>query len=254
MKTLKEYIGEGILSGRNNVKKSSNDLLIGREIQEKVSRLQDFTQEELDWMESNVSVYKMNNFQLWDFLDDLSRMKKYNNISLNWIDTSDITDMEGIFSTTGNPNFNGDISKWDVSNVKIMNEMFSYNRKFNGDISKWDVSSVVNMDNMFCNSVFNGDISNWDVSNVDNMVSMFSDSKNFNCDISKWDVSNVQDMRYMFDGAKKFNKDLSKWKINTSNNSFYTIKMFNNCPIKEQYKPKNIATDEDYENLKGTKI
>ena len=254
MKTLKEYIGEGILSGRNKVKKSSDDLLIGREIQEKVSRLQDFTQEELDWMESNVAVYKMNDYQLWDFLDDLHRMKKYNNISLNWIDTSDIINMSGLFSTEGNPNFNGDISKWDVSNVKIMNDMFSYNRKFNGDISKWNVSSVISMDNMFCDSAFNGNISDWDVSNVNNMTSMFCCAKKFNRDISKWDVSKVEDMRYMFDGAKKFNQDLSKWKINTSNNSFYTIQMFNNCPIKEQYKPKNIATEEDYEKLKGVKI
>ena len=37
--------------------------------------------------------------------------------------------------------FNGDISNWDVSNVKIMNCMF-YKSKFDGDISNWDVSNV----------------------------------------------------------------------------------------------------------------
>ena len=32
--------------------------------------------------------------------------------------------------------FNGDISKWDVSNVKYMDNMF-YNSSFTGDISLW---------------------------------------------------------------------------------------------------------------------
>ena len=61
--------------------------------------------------------------------------------------------------------FNGDISEWDVSNVKDMNHMF-YNSNFNGDISKWDVSNVRNMSEMFKYSPFNGDISEWDISKV----------------------------------------------------------------------------------------
>ena len=35
--------------------------------------------------------------------------------------------------------FNGDISNWNVSNVKDMSSMFETS-KFNGDISEWDVS------------------------------------------------------------------------------------------------------------------
>ena len=75
-----------------------------------------------------------------------------------------------------------------------------FNNQFNGDISKWNVSNVTTMDYMFSKSEFtgkNGDISNWDVSNVVNMSCMFRDSK-FNGDISKWDVSNVVNMSYMF--------------------------------------------------------
>ena len=44
--------------------------------------------------------------------------------------------------------FNGEISKWDVSNVTIMHMMFAWS-KFNGDISDWDVSNVTNMESMF---------------------------------------------------------------------------------------------------------
>ena len=42
---------------------------------------------------------------------------------------------------------NGDISNWDVSNVKIMYCMF-YRSPFNGDIFNWDVNNVENMDGM----------------------------------------------------------------------------------------------------------
>lgn len=37
--------------------------------------------------------------------------------------------------------FNGDISKWDVSNVEDIRQMFAYS-KFDRDISMWKLSSV----------------------------------------------------------------------------------------------------------------
>ena len=72
--------------------------------------------------------------------------------------------------------FKGDISKWDVSNVKDMRYMF-YKSNFNGDISKWDVRKVEEMDNMFSGSKFNRDISKWDVRNVVSFITLaFEDS------------------------------------------------------------------------------
>jgi surface protein len=71
--------------------------------------------------------------------------------------------------------FDGDISRWDVSNVTNMTGMFSFS-KFNGNISKWNVSNVQFMKAMFACSSFSGDISEWDTSKVTNMDYMFKNS------------------------------------------------------------------------------
>ncbi len=138
------------------------------------------------------------------------------------VNTSQITDMSGLFSMEFD--FNQDISNWDVSNVTNMAGMFWAASSFNQDISNWDVSNVTNMHMMFWSAYkFNQPIGNWDVSKVTNMAEMFGmkDSfGDFNQDISNWDVSNVTDMSGMFlqtgydESNFKFrNHDLSNWNV-----------------------------------------
>ena len=124
----------------------------------------------------------------------------------------EVTTMKAMFQ--GASSFNGDLSRWDVSNIQEMAAMFQGARDFNQDLSSWNVSNVLDMGQMFDSaSFFNQDLSSWDVSNVSNMESMFFDAFFFNGDLSDWDVSNVTNMESMFFKARSFNRDLSDWDV-----------------------------------------
>ncbi len=136
-----------------------------------------------------------------------------NTADLNYIVTTAVTDMLGVF--LGAYLFNQDISGWDVSSVTNMRSMLRGANSFNGDISGWDVSKVTDMSNIFYEAAkFNSDISSWNVSKVTNMFSMFRNAGEFNIDISSWDVSKVTNMSNMFYEATKFNSNISQWTTN----------------------------------------
>ena len=169
--------------------------------------LNNYINEALIKKDTKISPYKY-------FPKNKEELKRGPNANLNDIDTSEITDMSGLFK-----NFyirNIDISDWDVSNVKDMSKMFA-DSNFNSDISKWDVSNVENMKGMFQFSNFNQNISNLNVSSVKYMTKMFA-SSDFNQDISQQDVSNVEDMSEMFRSNSHFYHNLDNWNVNQDTN------------------------------------
>lgn len=64
----------------------------------------------------------------------------------NWIDLSNLT-----FLPPFPKRFDGDISRWNTHTIKDMSHLFSRRDHIPGhsDITKWDVSNVININNMF---------------------------------------------------------------------------------------------------------
>ena len=84
--------------------------------------------------------------------------------------------------------------------------------------------NVSNLDS-FCNNEYTGIFE----------TGIFEETKFKYIDISDWDVSNVTNMWNMFDGCESFNQDISGWNVYKVQ---FNSGIFDNCPIKDEYKPK----------------
>ncbi|NDB59285.1 BspA family leucine-rich repeat surface protein [bacterium] len=149
-------------------------------------------------------------------------------VPFNNIVTTLMTGMRQLFSFT---TINKDISSWDTSNVTDMAGMFTNNGLFNQDISKWNVAKVTDMSSLFINNYkFNQNISSWNTSNVILMSYMFSGTLEFNQNINGWNVANVTNMSYTFAYTKAFNQPLSSWnvaKVSVMSSMFVRAAVFN---------------------------
>ena len=237
MITLNQYINEKLIINkdyRDNtiVVKSFDELR--KIIEDRYDELGPGTQENpIDF--NDIDVSNMDSF-CNDKGKGIFQETKFKYIDITYWNVSNAKSMRRMFSMCKKLESIGDLSKWNVSNVNDMSYMFYMCRSLNQNLSSWDVSNVAYMSYafFFCES-FNQDISSWNVSSVNNMDSMFAYCKIFNQDISSWNVSNVENMSDMFYYCKNFNKDISNWNVS---NVIYKNGAFNNCPIKEAYKPK----------------
>lgn len=124
-----------------------------------------------------------------------------------------VTNMQYAFwgaSKLNDPN----ISKWDVSNVTIMSDMFENATLFNQSLNDWNVSKVEYMDYMFANAKnFNQPLNKWVPSSLRFTRNMFAGATEFNQPLNSWDTSKLYNASYMFSGATKFNQPLDKWNV-----------------------------------------
>jgi surface protein len=132
----------------------------------------------------------------------------------------DAAEVTGECTTWSLGNNYGTMPNWDTSLVTDMSgsdDYFGFGKKssfsrFNGDISKWNTSQVTSMRAMFYKGFdFNQDVGSWDVSQVTDMYQMFHSASAFNKNIANWDVSGVTNMANMFYSASAFNRDISSW-------------------------------------------
>ncbi len=169
MKHLLEAINKGILRGLN---------------EQNIELLSDLDDENLDQLDS-IQTKSVNSKRLAlcpktkdELATIITTVVERNGweCSLNNIDVSKIIDMSNLFSIDdscfGLGKFNGDISEWNVTNVKYMTAMF-YGSRFNGDISNWNITNVVDMDAMFFGSKFKNNLSNWELNPDCNTDQMF---------------------------------------------------------------------------------
>ena len=135
-----------------------------------------------------------------------------NELDLEKWNTSNVTNMIGLFfgceSLVKLPN----ISKWNVGNVTNMNFLFKNCKALKEipDISDWKISNVTNISFLFknCKSLQKlPDISKWNTKNVTNMESLFDGCESLSNlpDISKWNISNVNYMSCLFICCKSLN-------------------------------------------------
>ena len=162
----------------------------------------------------------------------------------NHIDVSKCTSFTYLFDCLGDTGekhelfqkFNGDISEWNVSNIKDLVCTFRGCHKFNCDLSNWDIKNVESLDHTFCECLdFNKPLNNWNTSKVTNMLGLFCGAEKFNQPLNHWKTDLVDEMAHMFTDAREFNQDISMWNVK---NVTHTFNMFKNCPIKEEFKPK----------------
>ena len=153
-------------------------------------------------------------------------------ISFNNIDTSNVTNMSGMFDGFYATVEYLDLSMFDTGNVTDMSFMFGGNdtqasmgiNKIN--LSSFDTSKVTNMCGMFCDSVCSElDLSSFDTSSVTDMSGMF---ENTSCelDVSHFNTSNVTNMTAMFYNCYATKLDVANFDTNKVT-SFYN--MFSQC-------------------------
>ena len=115
-----------------------------------------------------------------------------------------------------------DLEKWNTSNVTNMIGLFFGCELLDKlpNISKWNIENVTNMNFLFKNCKLLKeipDISSWNISNVTNIGFLFKNCKSLQKlpDLSKWNTNNITNMESLFDGCESLENlpDIRKWNI-----------------------------------------
>ena len=143
-----------------------------------------------------------------NFNENSSEMFSYKkgltNINFNNVDTSNTTDMWGMFFSCTNLT-SLDLSSFDASKVTDMHQMFKgCSNLASLNLSNFDTTKVTDMSEMFecCKNLTSLDLSSFNTSNVTSMSRMFMDCSNLtSLNLNSFDTSNVIYMYSTFAGC-----------------------------------------------------
>ncbi len=146
------------------------------------------------------------------------------------IDTSDVTDMEGMFARCDALE-SVDLSNFNTGNVTNMLGLFSGCTGLTHlDLSGFSTGNVTTMEGMFvgCTNLKSVDVSSFDTSNVTDMSYMFMNCESLeSLDVSNFDTGKVSYMMELFCNCKSLkNLDLSNFNTGVTS---YMERMFGGC-------------------------
>lgn len=135
--------------------------------------------------------------------------------------------------------------------VRDLSDLFKGMNEINGDITGWDVSNVRSMSGLFLESDFNQDISQWNVSKVTHMDNMFYGNKKFNQPLGCWNIKRLISVENIFIGADNFDQKIGNWKKHIENLEFKVPEdQKNEDKFKDHDKvSKNLLLKSIYENV-----
>ena len=176
--------------------------------------------------DSSFAYYYPENTRKW--FDSRFKLKTIENVE--YLNTSNVTDMSGMFRNCTSLT-SLDLSSFDTSNVTNMREMFYDCPSLTSlDLSSFDTSNVTDMSWMFwqCSSLTSLDLSSFNTSKVTDMREMFYLCPSLtSIDLSSFDTSNVTNMSEMFRACSSLTSlDLSSF--DTSNVTDFST-MFLDC-------------------------
>lgn len=160
-----------------------------------------------------------------DIIVNLSQISP-NDIDLNWIDISNLTDLTRVFAKLKNLNI--DCAKWDTRHVEKFNYIFAFSSNTNIKANNWQFDSAKEFDGMFymCKKTMNVEIDaeHWNSENVETMKNMFHGCTNQNLlhYASKLDIENCVGFEKMFRHSN-CKEDLSSWEISNNLSKTFDI-------------------------------
>ena len=153
----------------------------------------------------SIKLLNLDTSNVTDMLGMFNQCYSLTELDVSNFDTSNVTNMKSLFNECESL-ITLDLSSFDTSKVTDMMTMFSADKNIETIIfgEKFDTSNVTNMRDMFgqCHNLKNIDVSGFNTSKVTNMIGMFDKCYALTeLDLTSFNTSNVTNMSSMFYGT-----------------------------------------------------